>query len=102
MWFLFPILACIGGKFSAADDFIGIALDGNPIYGPNASDFADLITSADLDACHGRFKDGRYRYHITSDFPYTIGCFKGMFLSLVVNNNNTTLKIPTTSLNEKT
>ena len=42
--FLFLILACIGGNFSPADDFIGIALDRNPIYGPNASDFADLIT----------------------------------------------------------
>ena len=59
------------------DELIGIALDGNPIYGPNASDFDDLLTASDLDACHGRFKDGSYRYHITTDFPYVIGCYKG-------------------------
>jgi len=51
-------------------------LDGNPIYGPKASDFDEDLTSADLDACHGRFKDGRYRYHVTADFPYIVGCFK--------------------------
>lgn len=59
------------------DEFLGIALDGNPIYGPNASDVISLLTSADLDACHGRFVRGRYRYHFTADFPYTIGCYKG-------------------------
>lgn len=69
-------VACVA-NLNDTDKFLGVALDGNPIYGPKASDFSSLITSADLDACHGRFKDGRYRYHITADFPYTLGCYKG-------------------------
>ena len=70
------VSACVGSE-TEVDQFIGIAIDGNPLYGPKASDFDDLIKSTDLDACHGRFKDGKYRYHITSDFPYIIGCYKG-------------------------
>ena len=73
---LLSVLACVG-NITEVDEFIGIAIDGNPIYGPNASDFSELLTSADLDACHGRFIVGRYRYHITADFPYAIGCHKG-------------------------
>jgi hypothetical protein len=31
-----------------------------------------------LDACNGRTQpDGTYGYHVTTDFPYIIGCFKG-------------------------
>lgn len=73
---LFNVVGCVG-DLSVEDEFIGIALDGNPIYGPNASDKTDLLKSSDLDACHGRFVDGKYRYHITADFPYTLGCYKG-------------------------
>lgn len=70
------IAACVG-DITTDDEFIGIAIDGNPIYGPKASDKTELLTSADLDACHGRFVGGKYRYHITEDFPYIIGCYKG-------------------------
>lgn len=35
------------------------------------------MTSADLDVCHGRMLDGKYRYHLTSDFPYVLGCYWG-------------------------
>lgn len=59
------------------DDFIGFAIDGLPIYGPNASDKAELLRSADLDLCHGRYVNGLYRYHITLDFPYALGCYRG-------------------------
>nr|XP_054773308.1 uncharacterized protein LOC129281390 [Lytechinus pictus] len=55
---------------------IGVALDGFPIYGPNDENGNELY-SADLDACHGRYVDGNYRYHITEDFPYILGCFHG-------------------------
>ena len=75
------LTACVGNSQNV-DNFLGVALDGNPIYGPNASDFPALLTSADLDACHGRYKNGRYRYHITADFPYSLGCFKGNYTSL--------------------
>ncbi|XP_067952186.1 uncharacterized protein [Watersipora subatra] len=69
----FPV--CVG-DITVEDQFIGIALDGNPIYGPKASDQVNLLTSADLDACHGRFFNSEYRYHMTTDFPYVIGCYK--------------------------
>jgi hypothetical protein len=34
------------------DEFIGVALDGYPIYGPYVSDSDHILTSADLDECH--------------------------------------------------
>ncbi|MGL1604072.1 hypothetical protein ACSTI6_23330, partial [Vibrio parahaemolyticus] len=63
---------------------VGYAIDGFGIfgrYGPGGK----LLTSADLDACHGHTHaipwDGKmvvlYHYHATWDFPYTIGCLKG-------------------------
>ncbi|XP_033644384.1 uncharacterized protein LOC117304015 [Asterias rubens] len=52
---------------------IGVAFDGFLIYGPNDENGVTL-TSGDLNDCHGRIVDGKYRYHATSDFPYTIGC----------------------------
>lgn len=56
----------------------GVALDGFPIYGPYASDKGDEpLSSDDLDICHGRMVDGKYRYHLTFDFPYVLGCFWG-------------------------
>lgn len=58
--------------------FAGVALDGFPIYGPYASDKgSDPLTSDDLDICHGRMVDGKYRYHLTYDFPYVLGCYWG-------------------------
>ncbi|XP_011680342.1 uncharacterized protein LOC105445903 [Strongylocentrotus purpuratus] len=56
---------------------IGVALDGFPIYGPNDENGNELYT-ADLDVCHGRYVEGKYRYHITEDFPYILGCFHGV------------------------
>lgn len=58
--------------------FIGVALDGFPIYGPYASDKgSEPLSSDDLDICHGRMVDGKYRYHLTYDFPYVLGCYWG-------------------------
>lgn len=58
-------------------EFVGVAFDGFPIYGP-VDDKGRVLTSHDLDECHGRFVRGVYRYHITYDFPYIIGCFRGL------------------------
>ena len=63
---------------------MGYMLDGFGIYGPYGED-GELLTSADLDECHGHTHpvlwDGAminlYHYHWTYDFPYNIGCFKG-------------------------
>lgn len=59
-------------------------LDGFGIFGPYGED-GHLLSSADLDECHGHTHpvewDGEiieiYHYHWTYDFPYNIGCFKG-------------------------
>jgi hypothetical protein len=71
------------------DEFIGVALDGYPIYGPNVSDSDHILTSADLDECHGRVINGTYRYHATSTWPYFMGCIKGvvMQVSELINKN---------------
>lgn len=62
----------------------GYMLDGFGIYGPYGEN-GELLTSADLDECHGHthmiYWDGQwvnmYHYHWTYDFPYNIGCYKG-------------------------
>ena len=63
---------------------VGWALDGFPIYGKRGEDGAEL-SNDDLDVCHGHTHkvklDGEkvktYHYHGTSEFPYTVGCFRG-------------------------
>ena len=62
-----------------SSDFIGFAMDGFPIYGPDNADGSSL----DLDECNGEnhatseYPDGIYHYHSTSSPPYLVGCFKG-------------------------
>ncbi len=86
---------------------LGYAFDGFPIYGSwgcldkacrkvvkfrsgyrkvgnpstNAWQAFRYVASNDptvLDRCNGRVgPDGRYRYHVTSTFPYIIGCYTG-------------------------
>ncbi|XP_071169974.1 uncharacterized protein [Mytilus edulis] len=70
---------------NTADELIGVAFDGFPIYGPNVSDISDRwITSADLDKCHGREVNGQYRYHVTEQWPYFLGCYHGTVYADVV------------------
>ncbi len=72
---------CIPGV--NADGLVGWALDGFPILGLKDASGA-WVTNAELDACHGRagpvVVDGRryaYAYHLTREYPYTLGCFTG-------------------------
>ena len=37
----------------------------------------EFVNSGDLDECNGRMVNGQYQYHITDDYPWVIGCFKG-------------------------
>lgn len=53
---------------------VGYALDGYPIYGPYGAD-GKLATN--LNACNAADSSEEIRYHMTPDFPYTIGCFMG-------------------------
>lgn len=67
------------------EEFIGVALDGFPIYGPRVSE-SQNVTESELDKCHGKVVNGSYRYYVTDKFPYYLGCFKGR----VVNPNTMT------------
>lgn len=65
---------------SGVDQLLGVAFDGFPIYGPKSSciDSTRNATAADLDECHGiETASCSYRYIITYDFPYILGCYKG-------------------------
>ena len=65
-------------------DLVGYAIDGFGIFGLAGADGAE-ITNADLDECHGHSHemvwDGQrrdiYHYHLSREYPYTIGCFRG-------------------------
>lgn len=63
---------------------VGYALDGFGIYGQHGEG-GRTLTNGDLDACHGHTHtviwDGEareiYHYHLTDEYPYTLGCFRG-------------------------
>lgn len=71
-------------KTEGNNQLLGYALDGFGIYG-NKDENGNIITSDDLDECHGKTGkitwDGKqvtmYHYVLTYDYPYSIGCFKG-------------------------
>lgn len=65
---------------------IGYALDGFGIYGPR-DERGTYIANDQLDECHGHTgsvsaANGRtaaiYHYHVNREFPYTLGCFRGV------------------------
>lgn len=65
---------------------VGWALDGFPILGLRDAD-GNAVTNATLDACHGRRETVKinertyhYAYHLTREYPYTLGCFAGRLL----------------------
>lgn len=63
-----------------AGRFIGVLLDGFPVYGPRE---AGGGRPAELDSCNGHvhatpdFPTGLYHYHVVPDPPYISGCFRG-------------------------
>ncbi len=80
--------ACLPDSNGAAgkhSDLLGYALDGFGIYGLYEG-AGKVMTSNDLDECHGHVGsviwDGQitmiYHYHLTRAYPYTLGCFKGV------------------------
>ena len=79
-----PCLGGDAGKRGQHSDLVGYALDGFGVYGPFGEGGARL-TNADLDVCHGHTHsvawDGAaatlYHYHVTAEYPYSIGCFRG-------------------------
>lgn len=54
--------------------------DGQPggIYdGLYRDDYEYVPGLGDLDECNGLSVNGAYRYYITEEFPYVLGCFSG-------------------------
>jgi hypothetical protein len=70
---------------SGQSPLVGYALDGFGIYGPRGADGKE-ITNAQLDECHGMTSpvmwDGKvqniYHYVLNSEYPYSVGCFRGV------------------------
>jgi YHYH protein len=68
----------------ARSELLGWALDGFGIYAERDAD-GTLLSSADLDECHGRTstvewngeKRRMYHYVMTLDFPYAVACYRG-------------------------
>ena len=66
-------------------DLVGYALDGYGVYG-EYGEGGVMLTNAQLDACHGHTHavlwDGQqstiYHYHMTREYPYSVGCFHGV------------------------
>ncbi len=68
----------------SSSTLVGYALDGYGIYVERDAN-GNLLTNANLDACHGRTSEvmwnGKmtdiYHYDATLEYPYTVGCFHG-------------------------
>lgn len=79
-----PCLKDPSGDAGRHSDLVGYALDGYGIYGEHGEG-GKLLHDSDLDACHGHTHavmwDGKlqviYHYHLTPEYPYTLGCFHG-------------------------
>jgi len=75
---------CFTDSGTGHSALVGYARDGFGIFGLRDVD-GTLMTDAKLDACHGHSHsitwDGvtqtMYRYHMTYEYPYTLGCYKG-------------------------
>jgi hypothetical protein len=78
---------CILDNDTAPDSstLVGYARDGFGIYVERDAN-GNLLTNANLDACHGRTSevmwDGQlvdmYHYDATLEYPYTVGCYMGV------------------------
>ena len=65
---------------NGSSSFIGVLLDGFPVYGPKESTGS---APTGLDSCNGHthataeVPAGIYHYHVTSASPYISGCYRG-------------------------
>ena len=77
------------GREGEHSPLFGYAIDGFGVYGPRGEG-GRLVTNADLDECHGHTHeiewDGvrrvMYHYHQNTEYPYSIGCFRGTPIAL--------------------
>ena len=57
---------------------VGYINDGFPIYGYRGEGGIEM-SNDDLDVCHGHgHGELGYHYHATIEYPYTIGCYRGL------------------------
>jgi hypothetical protein len=76
--------SCLRSAATGTSTLVGYAIDGFGIYVERNAK-GQLLTNADLDACHGRTSNvlwnGKYQvvfhYDATLEYPYTLGCFEG-------------------------
>lgn len=76
--------SCLLQSATGPATLVGYAFDGYGIFVERDSS-GQLLTNADLDACHGRTSvvpwNGKprriYHYDATAAYPYTLGCFHG-------------------------
>ena len=76
--------SCMLDKAPGPSTLVGYARDGYGIYVERDA-HSQLLTNADLDACHGRTsvviwngkKQRVYHYDATLEYPYTVGCYHG-------------------------
>ncbi len=79
-----PCMKDGGGKQGKHSDLAGYAADGFGIYG-QFGEGGKSLSNKDLDACHGHMHlltwngvpQEIYHYHLTKEYPYTLGCFRG-------------------------
>ncbi len=80
------------GDPSQHSPLFGYAIDGFGVYGPRGENGVP-VTNADLDECHGHTHqiewDGNmvtmYHYHLNTEYPYSIGCYRGTPITLPSN-----------------
>lgn len=78
----------------SSSTLIGYAIDGYGIYVERDSN-GNLLTNANLDACHVRTSsvmwNGKmtymYHYDVTLEYPYTVGCFHGTPIKTNISMN---------------
>ncbi|TAL27281.1 MAG: YHYH protein [Alphaproteobacteria bacterium] len=83
-----PCMKDASGARNMHSDLVGYAFDGFGIYGLKGEG-GKKLRNADLDACHGHKHkvvwDGAekdiYHYHMTPEYPYSVGCFKGNWVN---------------------
>jgi YHYH protein len=82
------VSACVDKKREADghSSLVGYMVDGFGLFG-HYSKGGKLLTSQDLDECHGHThvipwddkQVNMYHYHATWDFPYSAGCLRGRY-----------------------
>ncbi len=82
--FVPPFMVDAASHAPGSSTLVGYAADGYGIY-VQYNSAGQLVTNADLDACHGTTSpvlwNGKvqdvYHYDATLEYPYTVGCFHG-------------------------